>query len=90
MKLEIVKEQGGYVDIFGATSLVTVADRKVMGATAIVTDSAPAGSWTACDNTTQLAPQTIDGVRLSCWNTGGSAAYFEPGSYIAAFSTSTS
>ena len=84
------KRVGGYVDIFGATSLVTVADRQVMGATGIVTDSAPAGSWTACDNTTQLSPQTIDGIRLSCWNTGGSAAFFEPGSYIAAFSTSTS
>lgn len=84
------KRVGGYVDIFGATSLVTTADRQVMGATGIVTDSAPAGSWTACDNTTQLSPQTIDGIRLSCYNTGGSASSFEPGSYIAAFSTSTS
>tara|TARA_B100000809_G_scaffold200416_1_gene200685 strand:+ start:336 stop:1118 length:783 start_codon:yes stop_codon:yes gene_type:complete len=84
------KRVGGYVDIFGATSLVTTADRQVMGATGIVTDSAPAGSWTACDNSTQLSPQTIDGIRLSCYNTGGSASAFEPGSYIAAFSTSTS
>ena len=81
---------GGYVDIFGATSLVTTANRQVMGGTSIVTDSAPAGSWTALDNTTQLSPQTIDGIRLSCYNTGGSASSFEPGSYIAAFSTSTS
>ena len=84
------KRVGGYVDIFGATSLVTTADRQIMGATSIVTDSAPAGSWTALDNTTQLSPQTIDGIRLSCYNTGGSASAFEPGSYIAAFSTSTS
>lgn len=83
------KRVGGFVDIFGATSLVTTADRQIMGATSIVTDSAPAGSWTACDNTTQLSPQTVDGIRLSCFNTGGSASAFEPGSYVVAFSTST-
>lgn len=84
------KRVGGFVDIFGATSLVTVADRQIMGATSLVTDSAPAGSWSALDNTTQLSPQTIDGIRLSCWNTGGSAAFFEAGSYITAFYTSNS
>jgi len=83
------KRVGGYVTISGATSLVTTADRQTIGGNSFVTDSAPAGSLTCLNNTTQTSPQSIDGIRLSCWNTGGSASAFEPGSYVVAFSTST-
>ena len=83
------KRVGGWVTISGATSLVTTADRRIIGGNSFVTDSAPAGSLTCMNNTTQTSPQTIDGVKLSCYNTGGSASAFEAGSYIAAFSTST-
>jgi len=83
------KRVGGWVTISGATSLVTTADRRIMGGNSFVTDSAPAGSLTCLNNTTQTSPQTIDGVKLSCYNTGGSASAFEPGSYIVAFSRST-
>ena len=83
------KRVGGYVTLSGATSNVVTANRQTIGANSFVTDSAPAGSLTCMNNTTQLSPQTIDGIRLSCYNTGGSAAAFEAGSYIVAFSTAT-
>lgn len=83
------KRVGGWVTISGATSLVTTANRQIMGGNSFVTDSAPAGSLTCINNTTQTSPQTIDGVRLSCWNTGGSASSFEAGSYIVAYSTAS-
>ena len=79
------KRCSGGVTLTGATSNIATATSQTMGIYAQTSDSAPAGRVTAGTQTTQLSPQTIDGIRLQV--SGGSS--IQIGSYIAAFSTST-
>ena len=80
------KRCSGWVQLTGATSNIGTATSQTMGICAQTSDSAPAGRVTAGTQTTQLAPQTCDGIRLQV--SGGSS--IQIGSYISAFSTSTS